>query len=310
VARLIWQRVAIAFPTLLLLVVLAFLLMRLAPGGPFSSERSLPAAVEANLEARYGLDRPLARQLVSYLEGLLRGDLGPSLYYSDHSVAELIREGLPVSLRLGAAAMLLALVLGIGVGVAAATRRGEGADHALMLVSMVGISIPNFVVAPFLVLVFAVWLGWLPAGGQPSGIGMVLPVVALALPQLAYVARLTRASLLEVLGSSYIHAARARGVPEHLILARHALRPALLPVVSYLGPAAAAVLTGSVVIEEIFGLPGVGKYFVQAALNRDYFLVLGVVVFYGALIVLANLVVDLAYGWLDPRVRHGWTGQA
>ncbi len=307
--RLIWHRLLVAIPTLLVLIVLAFVLMRLAPGGPFASERNLPPVVEANLNERYGLDQPLGSQLLRYLSNLARGDFGPSLYYRDHDVADLIREGFPTSLRLGLAAILLALVAGVTVGIAAARRPGSGLDHALMGAAIAGISIPNFVVAPLLILVFAVWLGWLPASGAGPGAtlglrGMILPVLALALPQFAYVARLTRTSMLEVLDSGYMLAARAKGLPERQRLLRHGLRPALLPVVSYLGPATAAVITGSVVIEEIFGLPGLGKYFVQAALNRDYFLVLGVVVFYGFLVVLANLLVDLCYGLLDPRVRR------
>lgn len=307
--RLIWHRLLVAIPTLLVLIVLAFVLMRLAPGGPFASERNLPPVVEANLNERYGLDQPLGSQLLRYLSNLARGDFGPSLYYRDHDVADLIREGFPTSLRLGLAAILLALVAGVTVGIAAARRPGSGLDHALMGAAIAGISIPNFVVAPLLILVFAVWLGWLPASGAGPGAtlglrGMILPVLALALPQFAYVARLTRTSMLEVLDSGYMLAARAKGLSERQRLLRHGLRPALLPVVSYLGPATAAVITGSVVIEEIFGLPGLGKYFVQAALNRDYFLVLGVVVFYGFLVVLANLLVDLCYGLLDPRVRR------
>ncbi len=307
--RLIRHRLLVAVPTLLVLVVLAFVLMRLAPGSPFSSERNLPPSVEENLNARYGLDDSLGEQLLRYLGNLARGDFGPSLYYSDHDVADLIREGFPTSLRLGLAAMILALGAGVTAGIAAARRPGGMLDHLLMGVAIAGISVPNFVVAPLLILVFAVWLGWLPASGAGpdaslTAAGMVLPVVALALPQFAYVARLTRASMLEVLDSSYILAARAKGLPERTILLRHGLRPALLPVVSYLGPATAAVITGSVVIEEIFGLPGLGRYFVQAALNRDYFLVLGVVVFYGLLVVIANLLVDLCYGLLDPRVQR------
>jgi oligopeptide transport system permease protein len=309
VLRLIWHRLLVAVPTLLLLIILAFVLMRVAPGSPFASERNLPPAVEANLNERYGLGDPLGVQLLRYLSNLSQGDFGPSLYYSDHDVADLILEGFPTSLRLGLAAILLALGAGVTVGIAAARRPGSMLDHLLMGVAIAGISIPNFVVAPLLILVFAVWLGWLPASGAGpdstlGATGMILPVIALALPQFAYVARLTRASMLEVLDSSYVLAARGKGLPEYTILLRHGLRPALLPVVSYLGPATAAVITGSVVIEEIFGLPGLGKYFVQAALNRDYFLVLGVVVFYGFLVVLANLLVDLCYGVLDPRVRQ------
>lgn len=298
------KRLAGAIPTLLLLVTLAFFLMRLAPGGPFDSERALPPAIEASLQAQYHLDAPLWDQYLRYLSNLLRGDLGPSFQYRDYTVNELIAIGFPVSALLGGLALVLALVLGLAAGLYAGLHRNRPADHGVMAAAMTGISIPNFVLAPLLVLVFAIYLGWLPAGGWGlSPAQIVLPVLALALPQVAYIARLTRAALVEVLGSPWIRTARAKGLPPRWIVLRHALKPVLLPVVSYLGPAAAGVLTGSVVIEQIFGLPGLGRYFVQGALNRDYTLVLGVVVFYGALIILLNLLVDLAYGWLDPKVR-------
>lgn len=298
------KRLAGAIPTLLLLVTLAFFLMRLAPGGPFDSERALPPAIEASLQAQYHLDAPLWDQYLRYLGNLLRGDLGPSFQYRDYTVNELIAIGFPVSALLGGLALVLALVLGLAAGLYAGLHRNRPADHGVMAAAMTGISIPNFVLAPLLVLVFAIYLDWLPAGGWGlSATQIVLPVLALALPQVAYIARLTRAALVEVLGSPWIRTAHAKGLPPRLIILRHALKPVLLPVVSYLGPATAGVLTGSVVIEQIFGLPGLGRYFVQGALNRDYTLVLGVVVFYGALIILLNLLVDLAYGWLDPKVR-------
>ena len=299
------RRLAQAIPTLFVLVTLAFLMVRAAPGGPFDSERALPPEVEANLAAKYHLDEPLAAQYLRYLSDLARGDLGPSFQYKDYSVTELIASGFPVSLELGALAMLLALVTGIAAGAGAALKQGSAADHALMALAMTGISVPNFVMAPLLVLAFAVTLHWLPAGGwtEQGAAALALPVVALALPQIAYVARLMRGSLLEVLGQPWIRTARAKGLSERAVLFRHALKPALLPVVSYLGPALAALITGSVVVETIFGIPGLGRYFVQGAINRDYTLVVGVVVFYGALIIAAKLLVDLAYGWLDPRVR-------
>ncbi|MBV8063015.1 MAG: ABC transporter permease subunit, partial [Nevskia sp.] len=276
-----------------------------APGGPFDRERALPPQIEAALRAEYHLDQPLWRQYLGYLGGLAHGDLGPSFQYGGFSVAELIAAGAPVSLRLGACAMLLALLCGGALGCIAALRRNRLADRALMALAMLGISVPNYVVAPLLVLLFAIGLGWLPAGGW-SAHGLadaVLPVLALALPQIATIARLMRASMIEVLGAPWIRTARAKGLPPHQIVLRHALKPALLPLLSYLGPAAAGVMTGSVVIEQVFGIPGIGRYFVQAALNRDYTLVLGVVIFYGALIILFNFVVDLLYGVLDPRVR-------
>ena len=300
------RRLLGAIPTLLVLIALAFFMMRLAPGGPFDQERSLPAEIEANLREAYHLDEPLYMQFGRYLGGLLRGDFGPSFQYRDYTVTELIAVGFPVSLRLGASAIVLALVVGVTAGSIAALRQNRATDHAVMTVSMTGISIPNFVMAPILILVFAIYLGWLPAGGWGGGAvrNMVLPVVALALPQIAYIARLTRGSMIEVLRSNFIRTAKAQGLSTRTIVLRHALKPALLPVVSYLGPATAAVITGSVVIEQIFGVPGIGRFFVQGALNRDYTLVMGVVVFYGMLIIAFNFLVDLAYAWLDPKVKY------
>jgi len=295
-----------AGPTLLILVALAFFLMHAAPGGPFDAEKPLPPAVRANLERAYHLDEPLVQQFGRYLGGLARGDFGPSFQYPGHTVTELIREGFPVSLRIGALAMALALAAGVGAGTLAAMRQNRPADRLLMAATLTGVSVPSFVVAPLLILLFAVHLGWLPGGGYGDGSlrYLLLPVLALALPQIAYIARLTRASMVEVLRSPFIRAARAKGLTERAVVLRHALKPALLPVVSYLGPAIAAIITGSVVIEQIFGIPGLGRFFVLGALNRDYTLVLGVVVFYGALIVALNLIVDLLYAAIDPRVRY------
>ncbi len=293
-----------AVPTLFLLIALAFFLIRAAPGGPFDAEKALPPEIEANLRAAYHLDEPLPRQFARYVGSLARGDFGPSFQYRDYTVTELIATGLPVSFRLGLSAMLLAVVVGVAAGTIAAIRRNRPADHAVMALAMTGISIPNFVLAPILILVFAVYLDWLPAGGLGGFAHMVLPVIALALPQIAWIARITRGSMTEVLSSDFIRAARAKGLSDRDVVLRHALRPAMIPVVSYLGPATAAVLTGSVVIEEIFGLPGIGRYFVQGALNRDYTLVMGVVVFYGVVIILLNFLVDLAYAVLDPKVRY------
>jgi len=295
-----------AIPTLLILVALAFFMIRVAPGGPFESEKVLLPEIEANLRAAYHLDEPLYQQFGRYLGGLLQGDFGPSFQYRDYNVTELIMAGFPVSLRLGGFAMILALLVGVTAGSIAALRQNTRTDYTLMSVSMTGISIPNFVMAPMLILFFAVYLGWLPAGGLGDGSprNLVLPVITLALPQIAYISRLTRGSMIEILRSDFIRTARAQGLPERTILIRHALKPALLPVVSYLGPATAAIITGSVVIEQIFSLPGLGRFFVQDALNRDYTLVMGVVVFYGVLIILFNLLVDLAYAWLDPKVKY------
>ena len=299
------KRLLGAVPTLLLLITLAFFLMRAAPGGPFDRERALPPQIEAALQAEYRLDQPLWRQYLGYLGGLARGDLGPSFQYTGFSVSELIASSAPVSFRLGACAMILAVLLGGLLGCLAALRRNSVFDRALMALAMLGISVPNYVVAPLLILLFAIALGWLPAGGWSvhGSADAVLPVIALALPQIATIARLMRASMIETLSANFIRTARAKGLPMRLIVWRHALKPAALPVLSYLGPAAAGIVTGSVVIEQVFGIPGIGRYFVQAALNRDYTLVLGVVIFYGALIILFNFLVDLLYGALDPRLR-------
>jgi oligopeptide transport system permease protein len=297
------RRLLSSVPTLLLLVTLAFFMMRAAPGGPFDRERALAPAIEQSLRASYHLDEPLAQQYLRYLGGLLHGDLGPSFQYEGYRVSELIAAGFPVSLALGLAAMALALVLGTLLGAAAALRRNTAVDHAVMGVALAGLTLPTYVVAPLLILLFAVTLGWLPAGGWSGPRDLVLPVVALALPQLGVIARLTRASMIEILGANFIRTARAQGLPMRRIVLRHALKPALMPVLSYLGPATAAIVTGSVVIEQIFDVPGIGRHFVQAALNRDYTLVLGVVLFYGGLIVAFNFVVDLLYAALDPRVR-------
>ena len=300
------RRILQAIPTLLVIVAAAFFLMRAAPGGPFDDERALPPEIEANLQAAYGLDQPVTVQFARYVGGLVRGDLGPSFRMKDFTVAELIGRGLPVTLSIGAAALLLGIGLGVPLGLVAGLRQNGWADHAVMSVALVGIAVPNFVVAPVLALVFGLYLGWLPVAGWEPGSAkhLVLPVVTLALPLVAYLARLTRGSLLEVLQAPFIRTARAKGLDPGVILRRHALKPTLLPVVSFLGPAAAALLTGSLVVEQVFGLPGVGRYFVQGAINRDYTLVMGMVVFYAALILLLNLAVDLVYGWLDPRIRH------
>ncbi len=298
------RRLLQLIPTLLLLVTLTFVMLHAAPGGPFDAERELPDATRAQLEARYHLDQPIARQYRLYLGELLRGDLGPSYQVPDRSVAELIGAGLPVSALLGALAMSLALVVGMALGIVAALRPHRLQDRLVMAFAVAGLSIPSFVLAPLLILLMAVGLGWLPAGGWSGRPGeLLLPVCALALPQIATIARLTRAALLEVLQAPWIRTARAKGLPEHRVVLRHAMRPVLLPVISYLGPAAAGTLTGSVVIEQIFGLPGVGRHFVLGALNRDYPLVLGVVLVYGTLIVVFNLIVDLLYARLDPRLR-------
>lgn len=277
-----------------------------APGGPFDDERALPADVEANIARAYHLDEPLPKQFIRYLSGLVQGDLGPSYRYRDYTVSELIGAAFPLSLQLGALAMALAVVVGVGAGTVAALKQDTYLDRLVMAGSMTGISIPVFVFAPVLVLLLAVKLQWLPAGwSSTTGASrLVLPVITLALPQIAYIARLTRASMIDVLGRDFIRTARAQGLGTMTVVRLHALKPAMLPVLSYMGPAIAAILTGSVVVEEIFGIPGLGQFFVRGALNRDYTLVLGIVVFYATLIVFLNLIVDVLYGAIDPRVRY------
>jgi oligopeptide transport system permease protein len=300
------KRVLGVFPTLFVIITVSFFVIRLAPGGPFDEEQTLPPEIKANLEAAYGLDQPLLVQYGRYLRGLAVGDFGPSFKFKDFSVTELIAQGLPISLMLGLTAVTIAVVCGVLLGAAAALKRNTGADYLIMGLAVLGIALPAFVVGPLLQLVFGLWLRLLPVAGYETGEFryLVLGIVALALPVIAYVARLTRGSLLEVLRSNYIRTARAKGLSWIRVLFRHALRPALLPVVSYLGPATAFVVTGSLVVETVFGLPGTGRYLVQGALNRDYTLVMGMIVVYGTLTLTCNLIADLLYGWLDPRVRY------
>ncbi len=301
-----------AVPTLFIIITVAFFMMRAAPGGPFDAARKLPPEIERNIKIAYNLDKPLIVQYGIYLGHLAHGDLGPSFKNKDFTVAQLIGIGLPVSMRLGLWAMALAMFFGVSLGIWAALRQNHWQDYSVMTLAMFGITIPTFVTAPILTLIFGVYgvniFGQeftLPVGGWNGGAwrNMVLPVVVLALPQIAIIARLTRGSMIEVLRSNYIRTARAKGLSPQAVVLRHALRAALLPLVSYLGPAVAGILTGSLVVEQIFGIPGIGRYFIQAALNRDYTLVLGVVICYAALIVLLNFVADILYGLLDPRVR-------
>lgn len=301
------RRLLSAVPTLFVIITVAFFLMRVAPGGPFDQERTLEPQVMANLNAAFGLDLPLWQQYLRYLGNLAQGDLGPSFVYRDFSVQQLLGAGLPVSIQLGTSALLVALLLGCILGVIAALRQNSLVDYLVIAVATFGITVPNFVVAPVLSLVFGVWLSLLPAGGWEdfSPAHMLLPVITLALPQVAVIARLIRGSMLEALRSDHVRTARAYGLPLTMVVGVHALRAASLPVLSYLGPAAAALLTGSVVVETIFGIPGIGRYFVQGALNRDYTLVMGTVVIVAVFVVLFNLVVDLLYALVDPRVRYG-----
>ncbi|HEX8664584.1 MAG TPA: ABC transporter permease subunit [Beijerinckiaceae bacterium] len=297
------RRLAAAVPTLFLIVTISFFLIRVAPGGPFDREQPLEAKVMENLRRIYRLDLPLAEQYGLYLGALVRGDFGPSFYFRDFTVAELFARGLPVSIMLGALALSLALLVGGALGTVAAFRQNSAADHAVVGLAAVGLTIPNFVVAPVLQIVFGLMLAWLPVGGWGTWPNLVLPVVTLGLPQVAVIARMTRAALIETLRQNHIRTLRSLGLPASVIV-RHALRGAALPVVSYLGPAAAALLTGSVVVETVFGLPGVGRYFVEGALNRDYTLVMGTVVLVAVFVLVFNLLVDVAYAVIDPRVRH------
>jgi oligopeptide transport system permease protein len=305
--RFIGRRLLVAIPTLMLVVTLAFFMMRAAPGSPFDTDRKLSPEIERNVLAKYGMNKPLGQQYVDYLAGVARGDLGPSLKYKDKTVLAILKENYPVSLKLGLSAIVLASVVGVSLGVLAALRQNRGVDYGVMTVAILGVCIPTFVTAPLLVLVFASKLGWLPSAGWNDGalINLVLPVTVLALPQIAIISRLTRAGMIEVLHSNYVRTARAKGLPERTIVGKHALRAALLPLVSYLGPACAGLLTGSLVVEKIFNLPGLGKFFVISALQRDYTVVMGMVIFYAALILLLNLIADLLYAALDPRVRLG-----
>jgi oligopeptide transport system permease protein len=305
VLRYALLRIFGAIPTLFVVIALAFLMVHAAPGGPFDAERQLPAEIEANVARAYHLDESLPEQFQRYLGGLLHGDLGPSYRYRDYTVSELIRGALPLSMQLGLLAMVLALVVGISAGLAAALRSNTVLDRLITGVAMTGISVPIFVIAPLMVLVFAVYLHWLPASwtGGSGASRLLLPVVALALPQIAYIARLTRGNMIAVLKSDFVRTARAQGLSTASIVRFHALKPAMLPLLSYMGPALAGILTGSVVVEKVFGIPGVGQFFISGALNRDYTLVLGITIFYAALVIFLNLLVDLLYGFFDPRIR-------
>ncbi|KAB8036517.1 oligopeptide ABC transporter permease OppB [Silvanigrella paludirubra] len=295
-----------AWPTLIVLITLSFFLMRVAPGGPFSGEKVLSAAVQANLDAKYHLNDPIFVQYLDYLWSLARGDFGPSFKYPDWTVNQLINQGFPVSLWIGGWAMFIAIIIGVLVGSLAAFKQNTWVDYIATGMSMTGISIPSFVTAPMFTLLFAVVLGWVPAGGWNDGafLNMILPVTALALPQIAIISRIMRGSMIEVLRSNYIRTAKAKGIPNRIILFRHAIRPAILPVISYLGPATAGIITGSVVVEQIFSLPGLGSYLVKGALNRDYTLVLGSVILVGALIIAFNFIVDVLYAMIDPKIKY------
>ncbi|PYB76857.1 MULTISPECIES: oligopeptide ABC transporter permease OppB [Rhizobium] len=300
------RRLMSAVPTVFVVVTISFFLMRFAPGGPFSLERPLPPQTMANVMETYRLNDPLWSQYLNYLGNAFRGDFGPSFIYKDNTVAELIGKALPYSVELGLYAILIALIGGVILGTIAALRQNSVLDFGLMAFATIGVTVPNFVVGPVLTLIFAVMLSWLPAGGWGNGgfQNLILPMTALALPQLAVFARLTRGSMIEALNADHIRTVRAYGLPPRVVVITHALRGAMLPVVSYLAPCAAALLTGSAVVESIFTIPGVGRYFVLGALNRDYPLVMGTVILVAVFVIFFNLLVDIAYGLLDPRVRN------
>ena len=300
------RRTAGSLPTLLALTVITFFMMRVAPGGPFSGSRRVPPDIIANVERAYHLDEPLWLQFARYLWGVLHLDFGPSMKYRDYTVGELIRAGFPASLEVGAWAMLIATFLGLALGIAGALRRNRPADYAAGAIAMAGLAIPIFVFGPVAQIAFGLDLGWLPvAGWDGSWRCKILPIVTLALPNIAYVSRLMRGSMIETLRANYVRTARAKGIGWRRTVLRHAMKGAILPVVAYLGPATAITITGSIVIETIFQIPGIGRYFVVGAIGRDYPLVMGVTLVYGAIVILANLLTDLARGLIDPKVSYG-----
>lgn len=304
--KLIIKRILEAIPTLLVLITLSFFMMRLAPGSPFTGERNLPPEVLANIEAKYHLNDPILVQYGNYLVQLAHGDFGPSFKLKDHTVNELISSAIPVSLELGAYAFIIALIFGITLGVIAALNRNSWLDTILMTFAMTGVVLPVFVIAPLMVLVFAIQLDWLPSSGWKSGAlpYMILPVTALAIVYIAGIARIMRGSMIEVLHSPFIRTAKAKGLPMSRIIIKHALKPAMLPVISYLGPALVGIITGSIVIETVFALPGIGRLFVNGALSRDYSMVLSLTILVGVLIIVFNTIIDILYAMIDPKIKY------
>ena len=300
------RRLLVTIPTVLAVVTICYMLLHFTPGGPFDAERKVSDAVLANLQAKYHLDMPLWKQYLYYLDSLLHGDLGASFRYADWSVNDLVARALPVSLAIGGAAMVIAVILGVALGIVAALRQNSAVDYAVMLVGNIGSVLPSFVLGPVLVLVFAIALPWLPSGGWDDFAPryMILPIALLTLINVSTIGRIMRGSLIEVLSSNFIRTARAKGLPMRVVVMRHALRPALLPVVSVIGPLAISSITSAIVTESWFSIPGLGKLIVNGASDRDYTLVLGLVVLVTVLAVLLNLVVDLAYAWLDPKIRY------
>jgi oligopeptide transport system permease protein len=299
------RRIIGAIPTLFALIAISFFVMRVAPGGPFSGNRKITEAVLANLNKAYHLDEPIWMQFGRYLWGLVQFDFGPSMKYRDYSVTELIVQGLPVSIEIGLWAMLLATVVGVALGIIGALRRNGMTDLSAGVIAMVGLAVPNFVIGPLLQIMFGLELKWLPiAGWDGSMNAKILPILVLALPNIAYISRLTRGSMIESLRTNYVRTARAKGIGARRVIWKHALTGAMLPVIAYLGPATAITVTGSVIVEQIFGIPGIGRYFVEGAANRDYPLVMGVTIIYGGIVILANIVTDVARGIIDPKVSY------
>jgi len=306
--RFVFRRALSIIPTIFVIITLGFFIIRAAPGGPFSREKAVPPGVLANLEAKYHMDEPLIMQYFRYLGDVLRGDLGPSFKNKDYTVNELIALSLPVSVTLGLVALAIAVLLGVTAGIISAIKQNSAVDYTFMSVAVTGISVPTFVIGPVLMLVFAVTLKWLPTSGWIDGRNglktLIMPAVTLSLAQFAYIARLTRASMLETLRSDYIRTARAKGLSMPVIIFKHALKGACLPVVSYLGPAMAGLITGSVVVEKIFAVPGLGIHFIRAATNRDYTMIMGDVIVYSLILIALNFIVDIIYGFLDPRISY------
>ncbi len=305
--KYILNRLAIAIPTIIILIIISFVLMHSAPGGPFTSEKPLPEQVLKNINAKYGLDQPMYVQMYKYVTGIIFNfDFGPSFRYKDRSVNDLIAQGFPVTLKYGSWSFLIAVIFGVSLGVIAAVRQNSYLDYLSVGFSISAQVLPNFVMAPILVLIFTLWLGWLPGGGWEGGKiqFVIMPVIALSTSYMASIARLTRSSMLEVLNSNFIRTARAKGIPKYKIIFSHALKPTLLPVISYLGPAFVGMITGSVVIDMYFSTGGIGLHFVNGALNRDYSTIMGITILVGCLTITFNLLVDILYAWIDPKIRY------
>ena len=303
----ILRRLAVAIPTLFFLIVISFLLMEAAPGSPFSSERGIPPAVLANLEAKYGLDRSMIERMAIYIWNIIAHfDFGPSFVFKDRTVNDIIAQGFPVTLTYGFWSFIAAVLVGGTLGILAAVRHNTWLDYLAVGISIGAQVLPNFVMGPILVVIFTLWLGWLPGGGWSGGQieYIIMPVIALSTSYMASIARLTRSSMLEVLNSNFIRTARAKGLPMRRVIMVHALRPALLPVISYLGPAFVGMITGSVVVDVFFSTGGIGQFFVNSALSRDYSMIMGITILIGALTILFNLVVDILYALIDPKIRY------